>query len=283
VHCVTGNIHASYVAIYYLMKYEGYMDDENESLEDDEFSYEKTDLSGNLFYRLFLKNNYNNILFSFLQMILKDDETIHLFHTIIMRITNICKEAAMETIQNLSFSTLKKLYLIMKNYQTILHLEDDFIENIEKIIKERENLEKELDEYIILNPLLDDLFENNLYKLTVNGFTYVVPLWHSYLVYDNSGCDIHVNCFPILPKNIEIDENNNLFVDVNYKISDIWDKETLDIPIGKNILPITVGEIKLKKEQTFLLFGSGISKINTKDVYDISKKSNIYINLFLDL
>ena len=273
-------IHESYE---YLMKYEGFMDDDNEYLEMDD----TPDLSGNLFYRLFMKNNYNNILFSFLQILLKDTETTNLFHAIITRIMNLCQDSAIETMNNLNLETLKKLHMILQTYKVVLHLRDEFLENIESIIQEKENLNGEMEtiqkEYIILNPILDDLFENNLYKLTVNGFTYAIPLWHGELIYDNSGCDIHVSCFPILPENIELDENNNLFVDVTYNISDIWEKEVLDIHVGKRLYPITVGEIKLKKEQTFLFINQGISRINTNDVYDISKQSNVYINLTLKL
>ena len=131
----------------YLMKYEGFMDDDNEYLESDESLYEKTpDCSGNLFYRLFMKNNYNNILFSFLHILLKDDETTRLFHTIIMRIKNLCQETALDTINSLNISTLKKIYVILKKYKEILHLQHDFLENIEKIILEKENLENEMKE-----------------------------------------------------------------------------------------------------------------------------------------
>jgi hypothetical protein len=83
--------------------------------------------------------------------------------------------------------------------------------------------------------------------------------------------------------NIELDENNNLFVDVTYKISNIWERDVVDVPIGRRIFTIKVGEIKMKKEQTFLFINQGISRINTYDVYDISKLSNVYINLTLEL
>jgi hypothetical protein len=89
------------------------------------------------------------------------------------------------------------------------------------------------DECIILNPTLEDLFESNLYKLKVNGFTYVVPLWHNELIYDSSGNDVYVKCNPILPDNIEIDDKNNIYVKKEYDLQDIWKEEFLAITLGK--------------------------------------------------
>jgi hypothetical protein len=270
----------------YLMKYEGFMDDENEYLDIDETT-NMNDTSGNIFYRFFMKNNYNNILFSFLRIILKDEETTNLFHTIIMRITNVCQETAIETMSQINPETLSKIYMILKKYKDVLHLREDFMENIERIVLEKEKMEMtsnmdtttENKEYIILNPLLDDLIDNNLYRLTLNGFTYAIPLWHSDLIYDNSGCDIHVKCFPILPENMYIDEDNDIIVHLEYLIQDIWEKERLKVNIGKCELFIDVNELKIKKQQTICFMNQGISKINTKDIYDISKKSNIYLNI----
>ena len=45
------------------------------------------------------------------------------------------------------------------------------------------------DKYVILNPLLDDLFEHYSYKLNIDAQIFLVPLWHDELVYDNHGFD----------------------------------------------------------------------------------------------
>ena len=84
------------------------------------------------------------------------------------------------------------------------------------------------DECIILNPTIDDLLANNLYKLRVNDFTYIVPLWHHELVYDNSGNDIYVKCFPMLPDNVCIDDQNNIHIDCKYDIKEILNKEYVE-------------------------------------------------------
>ena len=138
-------------------------------------------------------------------------------------------------------------------------------------------------ECIILNPTINDLFENNLYKLKVNNATYIIPLWHNELVYDNDGNDIYIKCNPMLPENIEIDATNNICMHITRNILDIWGKDVVKLDIGKHTIPITISQLKLVPVQTIVFAKMGISKINTKDVYDVSKKSDLHIILTLQL
>jgi hypothetical protein len=87
----------------------------------------------------------------------------------------------------------------------------------------------------------------------------------------------------MLPENIEIDEKNNIHINVNYKIPDIWLKESIDINIGKKIYKITPNLLKLKIDQTVIFAQQGISKVNTEFIYDITKLSDVLIHIKLDL
>jgi hypothetical protein len=141
----------------------------------------------------------------------------------------------------------------------------------------------ENDECIILNPIIDDLFDNNLYKLIIGGNTYIVPLWHDQLVYDYMDSDIYVKCYPILPENVSIDNNNNIHIILKYNITDIWEKEYLEFNLGKQTFEFSTDELKLTKNQTIVLKKQGISRINTNDIYDISNKSDIILNIALSV
>ena len=140
----------------------------------------------------------------------------------------------------------------------------------------------EKDECIILNPTIDDLFENNLYKLSVNGMVYIVPLWHNELVYDNMGNDLYVKCFPMLPENIYIDDKNNIYMSATFDVKEILNKEVIKVSVGKREFEISPSELMVQPYQTIALKGKGISKINTVDIYDISKKGNILVNIVLE-
>ena len=223
--------------------------------------------------------SYASILMSFIKNIVKNDVPNNkLYHIILQKISNTCEKTALEMVEKIDKNVLIKVYEIIQNYRETLHFSTDFINKIKEVI----NKKIEKDECIILNPTLDDLFENNLYKLCVNGFTYIVPLWHDELVYDNSGNDIYVKCFPLLTENITIDNKNNIHVNLRYDIKEILQKEYITFYLGKKEFEIEPKDLTVEKTQTVTLKGEGISKINTIDIYDVSKKSNVILHITLE-
>jgi len=255
-------IHNSYE---YLMKSLEYnvFNDENNGNEDEEAE----------------PNGYSGLLFSFLKNIMKKDgNTDGLYYIIIDKISNTCEKKALELIQKIDKNKLLKIYEIIKKYGEFLHFSNDFIDKIQEVLNDK----IKNDECIILNPSIDDLFANNLYKLKVNDFTYIVPLWHDELIYDNSGNDIYVKCFPVLPNNVTIDEKNNIHIECKYDIKEILALEFIEVNVGNNVFDIFTKELMIKPKQTVVLKNEGISKINTKDIYDISKKSDVYLHIALE-
>lgn len=223
--------------------------------------------------------SYASILMSFIKNIVKNDVPNNkIYHIILQKISNTCEKKALEMVEKIDKNVLIKVYEIIQNYRETLHFSTDFINKIKEVI----NKKIENDECVILNPTLDDLFENNLYKLCVNGFTYIVPLWHDELVYDNSGNDIYVKCFPLLTENITIDNKNNIHVNLRYDIKEILQKEYITFYLGKKEFEIEPKDLTVEKTQTVTLKGEGISKINTIDIYDVSKKSNVILHITLE-
>ena len=226
------------------------------------------------------KNSYRRMLYSFLKSILtKDGNKNTIFHTILQKISNTCEENAIDMLQKLDKNILITTYELLKKYAKVLHFGDAFIERVAEIIAEK----TEDDECIILNPTLEDLFENNLYRLTVNGFVYIVPLWHHELVYDNSGNDIYVRCNHIMPDNVILGKNNNLIVNVVIDVKQIWNEGLHTFFIGKREFRIPIDKLKLSPRQTIMLNWQGISRITTTDIYDISNKGDIVVNVTLEI
>jgi hypothetical protein len=221
------------------------------------------------------RTTYTYTLLSFLRNILNNKNTDQngIIYIIIEQLTNTCEKKVLDLLSKLDKKILIKVGEIIK--MDAFHLSPEIINKIDEIIAEKQKN----DEVIILNPTIDDLFENNLYRLTVNSFTYIVPLWHHELVYDNSGNDIYVNCNPVLEKRINIDNKNNLHVDIEYKIMDLWGKATVDVQIGSRKFQINPQLLKLTRTQTVILANQGISKINTNDIYNVSKRGDVYLNI----
>jgi hypothetical protein len=64
-----------------------------------------------------------------------------------------------------------------------------------------------------LNPSIDDLLNNNFYKLYIENELFLVPLWYNESYFDISGSEIIVICEPELPKGMQIDDDNNILVE----------------------------------------------------------------------
>jgi hypothetical protein len=64
-------------------------------------------------------------------------------------------------------------------------------------------------------------------------------------------------------------------------LEDAWTKDEIDIEIGSRKFSIIRRNLKLVETQIVLLANCGISKINTDDIYNVSKKSDIYIHVEL--
>ncbi len=231
---------------------------------------------------------YANILQSFMRGILStrmgidvSDSTNTLICSIVEKIMNSGEIHSLEYLKKVDKHVVLKIYDIMHKYKDVFHLDDGFLEKIKELVSSK----FENDECIILNPFIDDLFEDNVYKLKENGNTYFVPLWHHELVYDNSGADLYVKCIPLLPENVIIDSYNNIHMVVKWDISSIWETQNADIPIslGKKIFYVRLKDLRILKHQCIIIKELGISRVNTKNIYDVSRRGDIIFHIKLNL
>jgi len=247
------------------------LDDENE-LEDHEMM--ETD---NLFN--YFSPTYKNILVRFLTPIMQSETfqeiKSRVFYHVLDCIASKCEEKALYMLNRLDKRVLEKTCALLHTYKDVFHIPSELLEKIDKMFTDK----IQEDEYIILNPFLDDLFENHLYRLTKNGQTYLIPLWHHELVYDNSGSELFVQCCPILPDGVQIDDDNNIYIDVEYALNKIWNLDVVEINLGKHHIQISRDELMLKSKQTLRFKGEGISRISSKNIYSISRKADIYVNI----
>lgn len=263
-----------------LEKYYKYQDYELEL----ESWYEDEETEYNIYQEMFQRvpSGYKTILLSFLHTIVGREIFTgiqnKIFYKIIENISNSCENKAIEFLEKLDNEVLIKIYNVLDKIKNELHLSNMFLTKIEEIIqKKSKNTYR-----IVLYPILEDLFNNNIYKLIEEGQTYYIPLWMNELVYDISGGgEMIVSCVPILPENIEIDEYNNIHVIKRYKIQEIWDQEDIEILVEKRKYVIKRSQLKVVHTQIIILENQGISIGNTKEIYDITKKSDIYLHIEL--
>ena len=109
-----------------------------------------------------------------------------------------------------------------------------------------------------------------------------MPLWHNELYFESSESnnfkEIVVSCEPELSNNIKIVKINFDLIDLpNLIIND----GKISFNIGKKEFNIPVNKLYMKKNQYYRIKNEGLSKINENDIYDVSIKSDIVVNINL--
>ena len=245
------------------------------------------------------ENIYVNLLYSFIEGILKSDSTessSSLLRKVINEIVFTTKsEVSLFTIfENIEKDTSLEIYNFIFKYKHVLHLDPDLVLRIEAIVKNK----YANDLIFSLNPTLKDILDNNIYKLYVDGQLYLVPLWHNELYFlqeerkqskvenGKEEKEIIVLCNPVLPPNVSIDDDNNILLKHilhldTIKLLLLKNSQCLDIQLGNNILQISLDKLHIKKEQTFTFKRQGIAQIVENDMYNVSCKSDVIIKIIL--
>jgi hypothetical protein len=218
--------------------------------------------------------SYANILNMFMENIFKEDaSTIDktILNNIIHIILNGCTQLSLKLFETMDKERSIEIYTFLSKYKNILYISQDIINTIRDIIIEK----YKNDEVYILNPSIDDLLDDNIYKLKIGDSTYFVPLWNSEVYFDGSGCDIIVKCVPELPTNITIDDNNILYVDLEIPLNgSLFDKELIKFQLGKKVYHINHTKLKLKKKQTYFIPNEGVLISEIHDFLDTDNESN---------
>jgi hypothetical protein len=221
---------------------------------------------------------YNVLLSRFLKLIITCEFLLNIVQEIILN-SNVLTASIFE---NIDMKTAIDLYNLLCKYREIFHISNDVLAYISLLIKEKYKNDK----IIILRSSLDDLWQNNIYKLNYVGEYYLVPLWHNELHFEKN--NVIVLCNPTLPDNISIDENNNIIMDVNINVKNelselITGNENYKIvSIGCKNFAIPLNKLSLKKYQMYKFKGEGISRIIENDIYNTSNKSDVIMRVYLN-
>jgi hypothetical protein len=223
------------------------------------------------------EHDYSFILKNFIHSLMDGELNKSVIFEIIKKVVNICDDNSIKLLEKIDKHLLKRIYEIMLLYKDVFHVSIDFLEKINDIIKMKFNN----DERIIIHPLLDDLFENNLYKLAIDDEIYIVPLWHHHLIYDckKNEKEMYVDCYPILQDNILIDDDNNIHIRIERSIIDIWNNDTFDFDLGSRHFYFKKEMLQMTKYQKKIFYNEGIPIVNMLDIYDVTKKGNIIVHI----
>ena len=188
------------------------------------------------------------------------------------------KRISVKMFDNLDKDTAFNIYTFLSNNRSILHLSNDILNTIREIVvKKYDNVE-----VYKLNPTINDLVNNNLYKLYINEHLFLVPLWHNESYFDISGCEIIVICDPELEKGVTIDDDNNICIETTIEgknISELIENNaSITIQLGNKSISIPISNIYMKKEQIYRIKSEGLPKDNS-NMYDVYEKTDLIVNI----
>lgn len=233
---------------------------------------------------------YMNLLDMFMKGVFEGKYNDVIFK-IIKEIVTGCKKISFKLFENLDKDTCLKVYGFLSKYRNILHINDSILENVREIVQQKYS------NVIVykLNPSINDLINSNIFKLNVCNEICYVPLWINESYFEITDNEVITLCEPELPENITIDEYNNLYVERKISMGELYnlivDNLDIQLNIGDKIFEVPTHELKIKKEQIYIIKNKGLLKVddldldlylnlNKEQTYDLlSKKADIIVSI----
>jgi curved DNA-binding protein CbpA len=233
----------------------------------------------------------SSVYFDILKLFIKgllDGKYNDIFINIIQDIVSGYKKISLKLFDDLDRENAINVYLFLSKYKSILHLSDASLDEIKSIVIQKyDNVE-----IYKLNPNINDLLNNNFYKLYVNDKLYLVPLWYNEVYFDNlndnnnnnnNNNEIIVLCEPELPEGVKIDDDNNIYIEktinMQTELSNLVANDgSITIEIGDYTFYILVSELSMKREQHYKIRNRGFTKPND-DIYNVSQKADIIVKI----
>jgi len=197
--------------------------------------------------------------------------------TTIKNILIDCEKGALKVFQHLNKENMIKIYQFVCKHSDILNITDHVLMQMKKSIHKK----MKDDNIIILNPILEDLLNDKIYKLEIEDHIFYIPLWHNEVCYDISDNDLIVKCIPELPTDITIDNYNNIHYKICVSIQELLKNKGLIIELSDKKWTISSECLKIIPIQTHILREQGMLRLNPENIYDNNKRAHIYIDIHL--
>jgi len=202
--------------------------------------------------------------------------------TSLISILKNCQQMSFVMLEQMNLNKALKAYELLKKYQNVFMIETSVLEKMERIIQSKMSN----DNIYILNPSLNDILNDRIYKLELDEIENDIyfPLWHTkkMMEHPDQSNNILIVSQPDISDNIFISKNNDLFVQLDINIYELFSKESIIVNIGDKEFEIHGKDVTLSKETQIKKYKNcGILKINKENMFDQSKRGDIYIEINL--
>lgn len=221
---------------------------------------------------------YMDILKQFMRSAMEGSYSDKLCEKIKEIVTNY-QNISVSLFENIDRDTSLSIYQFLSTYKNLLYIDTNILEKVKEVIQQKfESLE-----IYTIEPSVSDLLNDYVYKLSVDGEQFLVPLWHKEMYFDSkSGKEIMVICNPILDTNCNIDDHNNLIISCDIPFEkNILENDVLHINCIRNYnIAVFTDMLHFKKSQTVRLRKKGILQINEQTIYNSStERGDIIMNI----
>jgi hypothetical protein len=188
-----------------------------------------------------------------------------------------CKKASLKIFNEINKDKAFEVYSFLSANREIFSVSEETLSEMYIILQKKLTR----DHLVILNPTIEDLMDDKIYKLKILDMDFMVPLWNHEVCFDISGADLIVKSLPELEDHITIDNNNNIVCRFEGKIKNVLENKEIKIKIGNKIFTILGESLTIKSEQTHVLRNKGLLKVDENDLYSIKTRGHIYIDIKL--
>jgi len=227
------------------------------------------------------QNNYNELITQFLSIGFDKIKNIdpEQLQQLIKCFKNNCKNFSVNIIKDFKPETILKIWEYINYFKHILNFSEETLLTIENVIKKR----LENNSIIILNPTLNNILQNDTFKLQFEDEIFYVPLWRDLSIFYLKNKEIlYVKCIPDLPDNISINKegnNYNINININTSIKSILNSPINFYILNKNFI-IPTDELKIKNYQKFIFKKKGINNLN--DQLETISIGSIIVHIYIN-
>lgn len=193
-------------------------------------------------------------------------------------IMNDCKEISFKIFEKLNKDKAEQVYNFIINFNNILNIDQELLTKFKVCLQQK----MVYDNVIVLNPSINDLLNDNIFKLSVENKEFYIPLWHHELHFSLHNKYLIVKMEPEISDNYWIDDRNNIYKQEDVCLYNLIQKGFHEVSVGEKTFNIPATELKITKEkQIYHIPEKGILKINEKHTYDTTLRGDIYIEIKL--
>lgn len=224
------------------------------------------------------ENDYTTILSKFIYTAAGINIDSVQMRIIIDHLKQGCEDITFKMIEQLDKNTSNKMCIFLRQYFFLFGFNCECIERLCTMIGQTTvNVIT-----VELTPSLDNLFNNDVYKLEYEpGVNFYIPLWHDELEFNCSKSTLIVKVQPILPADVIIDDDNHIHVFKIIPIQELLGKEYYIIQIASRFFTIKMQELSLIQKQTVCFEKKGFAQANIQNVFSINNLSDVYVHIEL--